>query len=222
MGVVSILFFNNIYGVISSIFFYYYFQKDVETFLNEKRKEKLRTEFEEVLYNISTSVSSGNTLINGLEKSLESLENLYTNSYLKEEINNILKQIEKINGRDVQLLEDLGKRSGIEEIEEFVYSYKNLKRTGGNLNIAICRCISILRGKLEVDKEIKSYLKNKKLEGRIIASMPFIIIVFLRVSSPEYLEPMYSTLFGKFLMIISLILIGISLRLEERIISIEI
>ena len=76
--------------------------------------------------------------------------------------------------------------------------------------------------KIAIKKEIAVMVSEKKFEGRIITCMPFVIIVFLRFISPEYLESLYSTWLGRLLMTVSLAAAAAAYYLIERITDIEV
>ena len=63
---------------------------------------------------------------------------------------------------------------------------------------------------------------QKKLEGKIITSLPFLILVLLRVTSPSYLAVLYETFMGKLMMTGSLLLIYVAYILIEKITTIEV
>ena len=63
---------------------------------------------------------------------------------------------------------------------------------------------------------------QKKFEGKIISVMPLIVILFLNVFSPDYLEPLYTTLAGRMIMTIAIAGLGAAFYLTERLTDIEV
>ena len=63
---------------------------------------------------------------------------------------------------------------------------------------------------------------QKVFEGRIVGLMPFVMILFLRFTSPSYMRVMYETFLGRILMSVSLAIIVTAFVITERITKIEI
>ena len=65
-------------------------------------------------------------------------------------------------------------------------------------------------------------ISQKKLEGRLITAMPIFIVLFLQLTSPDYLAVMYESLAGKILMSLALLATVLAYVMIERITAIEV
>ena len=63
---------------------------------------------------------------------------------------------------------------------------------------------------------------QKRFEGNIITAMPLIVIMFLNVFSPDYLEPLYKTLSGRLIMTAALAGLVAAHFMTRRITKIEV
>jgi len=72
-----------------------------------------------------------------------------------------------------------------------------------------------------LENEMKTMVYQKKLEGRMIALVPFIILLFLQWMSPGYLEVMYSSAGGILLMSLALLMTGTAYVWLERMTDVE-
>jgi len=68
---------------------------------------------------------------------------------------------------------------------------------------------------------METMVYQKKLEGRMIALVPFIILLFLQWMSPGYLEVMYSSAGGILLMSLALLMTGTAYVWLERMTDVE-
>ena len=89
--------------------------------------------------------------------------------------------------------------------------------------IAIIRETSgTIRTKTEVSRELRTVMASKKLESDIMRTIPYLMLAYLRLSSPDLLEPLYGNLTGIVFMSIMLMLYAAMSILASRIVRIRI
>jgi len=62
----------------------------------------------------------------------------------------------------------------------------------------------------------------KRYEQRVMNLVPFLIILYMNFSSPEFFQTLYTTLLGRITMTLCLLVYAFSLWLSGRIMSIEV
>lgn len=75
---------------------------------------------------------------------------------------------------------------------------------------------------MSIEKEIKTLVAQKKLEGKIITVMPLCVIIFLNIISPDYLQVLYSTFAGRIVMTLALAGMATAYLMTERLTDIEV
>lgn len=189
----------------------------------EKKKGQLLIQFRDILYSISSAVSSGRTVAGAMEESVDFWKATYEDTdYIMQELRYMNGRIREGGEKDVDVLRDFAQRSGLEDVSDFVSVYESCRHSGGNLPLAINRATSIIGDKITLERELKTMMTQKVFESRIVALAPFAIILLLRIMSPEYLEPMTATGEGRFITTFALGLMAVSLIMMERINRIEI
>lgn len=189
----------------------------------EANKKSLLIQFRDFLYSISSSFASGRNMAQAMEEAKDSLAAIYDqNSLLVREIESMLMAISVANRTELEVLEDFSERTHIEDIESFVSVYKACRSTGGNINTAVMKSSEIIGEKIEIENQINAIYTQKKIEGAIIISMPFLLILFMNIASPEYMSSMYETILGRILMTICIIIIVCSYFAIRKITKIEI
>jgi len=167
----------------------------------EKRRTLLITQFKDLLYSMTSYTAVNVQLSYALEGCLSNLLLLYDeDSPLINELNYMVRDIKENKANEVRLLKDFAERSHCEDIENFVQVYSACTITGGNLEKVLKNTIEILMDKITIEREIKTLTSQKRFEGNIITAMPLIVIMFLNVFSPDYLEPLYSDASGRLIM----------------------
>ena len=167
----------------------------------EKRRGLLITQFKDMLYSMSAYVAANVQMADAMEGSLESLKAMYEeDSPLVMELEYMVRNIRENKESEIRLLQDFADRSHCEDIENFVQVYVACTVTGGDLEKALKNTIEILMDKINIEREIRTLTSQKKFEGNIITAMPVLVIMFLNIFSPDYLEPLYTTLWGRVMM----------------------
>lgn len=121
-----------------------------------------------------------------------------------------------------KLFYELGKKSQVEDIRNFSEIIAQAKRTGGNLRETLEKSARIIEEKIDVKKEIDSLLSAKKMEHTFMSLMPAGIILYMRLTSPGFLDVLYHNIAGVCIMTICLILYLTAFFFGRRMVQIEI
>lgn len=192
-------------------------------FLKLKRKEELLLQFKDLLYSLSTAVATGRSIRQGLIDSATFWQGTYDeDDYIMVELREMTAKMEQSNIQDIAVLNDFAKRSGIKDIEDMVMVCTTCKKSGGNLSLALEKCSNIIGDKIDMDRELQVVMSQKKFEGRIVAIAPFLLLLLIKLISPEYLQPLTQTSTGRIVSTISLILIFSAWIIIERVNDFEV
>ena len=123
---------------------------------------------------------------------------------------------------DKTLLKDFAARSKNEDINDFVNVYVICRSMGGDLERIITHTTEILTDKMAIDREIRALTAQKKVEGRIISLMPFLMLLMMNLFSYSYVEPLYTTAAGRILMTAALAATVWGIYLMEKISDVQI
>lgn len=190
--------------------------------LSEKRRNKLLVEFKDTIYIIATFLSAGYSSENSFKNSIKEIRYLHgDNSLMVKEIINICNGLNI--GKTIENgLENFSKRTGLSDIEDFCEVYNIAKKKGYNLTKVINSTCEIIREKIQITQDILASTAQKRFEQNIMSFVPFFIIIYLNLTSKGFLASLYTTLFGRFIMSICLIVYIISYKISQKILDIEI
>ncbi|WP_240941361.1 type II secretion system F family protein [Paenibacillus sp. HB172176] len=190
--------------------------------LLKKRRQRLKLQFKEALFSLTSSLAAGRSLENAFRATLEDLRLLYTDpgTDILHEFQIICYRLENSDSLE-QALSDFAERAQMEEISGFADTLSVCKRTGGNLLEVMKRTSTIIGEKLGVEGEIAVMLAQKRLEAHIMMTVPFIFLGFLGFAAADYMAPLYSG-FGYVLLTGALILLLACFWLINRMMRIEI
>lgn len=221
-GVLDYLFYASLWVMLLSPVVVVIILKRKRKDLAVRRRKRIEKQFQDMLTSLCVSLRAGYAMENALGECRKDLENLYGS---EAELVRELKYMQGQMGVSVpveRLLQDLGQRTGIEDIQNFADIYAIAKRTGGNLEQVLQNTAGKLREKMDTAGEIEASIAAKRMEQRIMGIMPCAIILYLRLLSPGFLDPLYGNLLGIAVMTFCLGIYGIALRMGERIVDIEV
>lgn len=219
---VGMVFYGNVFLALTLAFLTLPLKRVYERHKLKKLIENLRYSFRDLLYALDASISSGRQMAEALIEARESLSLIYADDDL------IMRELEFMKNAIIEsreseetLLKDFAYRCKVPEIISFAETYSICRSTGANVKRVISRTTQILVDKLNISRDIQALTAQKQVEGKIISAMPMLIIVFLNLMSPGYLDKLYHTPIGILIMTLSLGITAGAYFTMERIMDIE-
>lgn len=188
-----------------------------------KRKKQLMLQFKDMLYSLSSAVSSGNSV----EQALILVRDDMANQYGEEKVF-IVEELDLMNSRIAvnrtieETLSDFAERSGVEDIQTFADIFEVAKRTGGNMVQIIRQTTDVIAGKIEIETEMDTMISGKKMEQKVVTLMPVLLIFFMTVTTDGFMDPVFTTFMGRMAATGALALILIGTIWSNSITNIEI
>lgn len=187
----------------------------------EGQKKALKEQFRDMLYSLSASLSAGRQMAESLKEAEENLRLIYKpDTLLVVELSYMVKRIFESRESEEELLKDFAKRTTIEDIVLFVDTYYTCRTVGGDSVKVVLKTSEILLDKMTIEKEINTLTAQKRFEAKLLMAIPFCIILFLQMASPDYFNVMFEHMAGRLLMTFALIGIGISYYLSIKLVRI--
>ena len=156
-------------------------------------------------------------------ESIPGIEGIYgEKSILGNELKRMYKRMDAGNEEDVAVLKEFAERTGSEDIIDFAIIYSTCKTTGASLIDALNKAASVIIDKMTIENEIRAMANRKKNESMILFIMPFLVILFLNIFSPDYISPLYESLVGRLIMTIVVAANVFIYSVMQKITSVEI
>lgn len=162
-------------------------------YLLQRRREALGLHFKQALFSLSSSLAAGRSVENGFREAISDLKLLYPDGG-----NDLILELEIIcarmqYGQPVEeALMDFSHRADMEDIRNFADVFTTCKRSGGDLVEIVRRTSTIISEKLEMSQEIGVMLAQKRFESKAMLAAPVLFLIFMDVSSPDYMQPLHS------------------------------
>jgi len=188
----------------------------------KKRQEAFRLQFKEAIQSISAGLNVGCSVENALREAHKDLRAMYSkDEMILKELSYMIRQMQ-MNVTAETALEEFAARTGDEDVQTFVTAFNLAKRSGGDTMEIIRNVVRQMGEKIDVEREIQTVISAKKMELRIMAVIPFAMIVYLRLSFPEFLSVLYGNMAGIIIMSVCLAIYLVAYEVGKRIVDIEV
>lgn len=221
-GIISFLFFRSWIAWILLFPGVYFFLKDRRRELARKREVEMEGQFLTGIQLVCTSLQAGYAVENAFGEAAAELRKIYSGeAFVVTEFDYIVSQT-KLNRSIESLLSDLGERSRVEDIQNLAEVFYTAKRTGGDLMAIMRNTISCIQQRRETRMEIETTLAGKVMEQNMMSVIPLLILGYVTLTSPEFLEVMYEGLPGRIVMGVCLALYLLAYLWGRKIMAIEV
>lgn len=190
----------------------------------QKRRELLNIQLRDAMQSISNSLKVGSSLQNSIERCYEELKRtmkVKKDKPIVDEFETMVYELQ-IGKTLEEVLISFRDRVKMEDVDSFVNTALITKEKGGNLTEVMGRVAKAISDKIEVKREIMTLTASKRSEAKILTFMPAVVVIMLSVTSPTYMEPMYTTTIGKIMTIIGVLLLAANYFIGKKIIDIDV
>ncbi len=121
-----------------------------------------------------------------------------------------------------EAVERIAERVPISETSFFSIVISIQQKAGGNLSEALSNLSKVLRDRRKMRNKVKAVSSEAKASAMIIGSMPFAVGILIYITSPHYIELLWTTSTGQMMMGVGAIWMGIGIMVMKKMISFDI
>ena len=179
-----------------------------------RQKEKLKV--------LSSNMLAGYSVENAWQEAEKEMELMYGNdSLMLSEIQEMNRQI-KMNQTFEAVLSEFAHRSGLEDIVNFSDIFSFAKRSGGRFVDIIESTTYRMWTKYDTNRQIEVAVSAKRLEQKTMNYIPIFLLVFLKLSSRDYMSVLYGNLIGVIFMSTCLLAYAGAIKLAKKFLQVGI
>ena len=187
-----------------------------------QKQHDFRFQFKEMIQSMAAALRVGYSVENALKEAAKDLRSIYgEEDMILRELSLMLRQIQ-MNVTAEKVFQELAGRVKDEDVETFVTVFAMAKRSGGDTLEIIRNAVRQMGEKIDVEREIVTIMAAKKLEFRIMTLIPFGMILYLKMSFPEFFQVLYGNVLGVIVMSICLLIYLVSYIWGKRMVEIEV
>lgn len=201
---------------------WFLYMRDWITDTSKKKEQQFREQFRDSIQEMATALKAGYSVENAIREVSRELGNMYEkDTRIRREYDRMTRQLDmKIPA--VQVLEGLAERTGQEDVEDFVNVFSAAKKSGGDSILIIRNAVRIISEKIDTEKEIQTMTASKKLEFEIMCAVPFLMILYMKLTFGDFLDVLYKNTAGVVIMTVCLGIYIAAYCLGRKIIRIEV
>ena len=121
-----------------------------------------------------------------------------------------------------EAVERITERVPVPEASFFAIVISIQQKAGGNLSEALSNLSRVLRDRKKMKAKVKAVASEANASAMIIGAMPFVIGLLIYLTSPKYLELLWTTSTGRMMLGVAAGWMGIGIAVMRKMISFEI
>lgn len=206
--------------VLFPIGFLYY--RSLEKECMEKRKSEFLFQFREAIQSMAASLRAGYSVENAVKETYGELLRMYEKEeMICKEFAFLVQQI-RVRIPAEEAFEGLAERVRLEDVRNFANVFTAGKRSGGDMISIIKNTAGQIGDKIDIKREIDTILAAKRYEFRVMAVIPYMIIAYMTLSFPEFMDCLYNNVIGIGVMSICLGIYLAAYALGAKLVEIEV
>jgi tight adherence protein B len=149
------------------------------------RTRKFEEQFPDALTLIASSLSAGHTFLRSIQMMCEEAE-----PPISEEFARIVSETQ-LGDPLVDALERMGQRLAIRDVDWVVQAIRIQQSVGGKLAELLHTLADFIRAREEIRREIDVLTAEGRVSAYVLGALPIFLGLFIQVSNPGYLDPMF-------------------------------
>nr|WP_294492849.1 type II secretion system F family protein [uncultured Mediterraneibacter sp.] len=199
-----------------------FYMRDLISDFSEKKEEEFRGQFRDSIQAVASALKAGYSVENAIREAKKDMESVYgRDTRIRKEYDRMVHQLD-MNMTAGAVLDQLAQRTGQEDVESFVNVFTAAKKSGGDSIAVIRNSVRLISEKIDTEKEIRTMLASQKLEFDIMCAVPFVIILYMKMTFGDFLSVLYETMAGAGVMTVCLLIYLAAYRFGRKIIRIEV
>ncbi len=185
-------------------------------YLNNKRRAKFNEQLPDALATMSNAMRAGLSINQAFESVIENGEKPVSEEF------QILVQSIKVGMSMEEALETMTERVGSEDLLLVNTAILIARKTGGNVTEIFDKISDTIRGRMKIERKIKTLTAQGKLQGIIVSLMPVFLGVVMTALKPEMMIGFFLSPIGAVSVLATIALIALGWLMISKIIKIDI
>ena len=184
--------------------------------LDARRRAAFNAQLPEALATMSNALRAGFSISQAFDSVVEQGEKPMSEEFA------IVQQQLKIGMSFEDALESLSLRVGSDDLTLVTTAILVSRKTGGNVTEIFDKISETIRGRMRVERKVKSLTAQGRLQGIVISVLPFLLGIAITVMKPKMMLPFLSSPAGILSVVAMCVLIALGWLMIRKIIRIDV
>lgn len=185
-------------------------------FLRARRKDKFNEQLVEALGTMSNALRAGFSINQAFESVVSTGEKPISQEF------NVLMQQLRVGMSFDDALKSLEQRVASDDLTLVCTSIDIARRTGGNLTEIFDRISDTIRGRMKIERRVKTLTAQGRFQGIIVSALPVVLGIILTMLKPQMMMPFLLSAKGIIAIIVMFALIIVGWLIIRKIIRIDV
>ena len=191
-------------------------QSPLARWLDNRRREKFNLQLPEALATMSNALRAGFSISQAFDSVVEQGEKPMSEEFA------ILQQQLKIGMSFEDALESLGQRVGSDDLMLVTTAILISRKTGGNVTEIFDKISETIRGRMKIERKVKTLTAQGRMQGIIVSAMPVFLGLIMTLIKPNLMIPFLTSFFGIMAVLLMSALIFVGWMMIRKIIKIDV
>ena len=191
-------------------------QGPLARYLDSKRREKFNLQLPEALATMSNALRAGFSISQAFDSVVEQGEKPMSEEFT------ILQQQLKIGMSFEDALESLSQRVGSDDLMLVTTAILISRKTGGNVTEIFDKISETIRGRMRIERKVKTLTAQGRLQGIVVSAMPLFLGLIMTLIKPGLMIPFLTSFMGILAVLVMCALIFVGWLMIRKIIKIDV
>ena len=185
-------------------------------YLDARRRDAFNMQLPEALATMSNALRAGFSISQAFDSVVERGENPMSEEF------RILQQQLKIGMSFEEALESMAGRVGSDDLTLVTTAILISRKTGGNVTEIFDKISDTIRGRMKIERKVKSLTAQGRMQGLIVSVLPFFLAAVMTVIKPGLMLPFLASATGMLAMLATSMLILMGWLIIRKIVKIDV
>ena len=184
--------------------------------LDRRRREKFNAHLPEALATMSNALRAGFSIAQAFDSVVEQGEKPMSDEFA------ILQQQLRVGMSFESALESMSERVGSDDLTLVTTAILISRKTGGNVTEIFDKISETIRGRMKIERKVKTLTAQGRLQGIIVSAMPILLGIAMCVLKPKLMIPFLTSMTGILCVAVMTVLIVLGWMMIRKIIKIDV
>ena len=191
-------------------------QSPLARWLDNRRRDKFNFQLPEALATMSNALRAGFSISQAFDSVVEQGEKPMSEEFA------ILQQQLKIGMSLEDALESMSARVGSDDLTLVTTASLISRKTGGNVTEIFDKISETIRGRMKIERKVKTLTAQGRMQGLIVSAMPIFLGLIMTFIKPQMMIPYLTSFMGIISVLVMSVLIFIGWMMIRKIIKIDV